>query len=639
MSAQNFSKFTSFQNVNAAGEAPSQGLYSPDQEHDACGIGLIVHLDNQPRHSLVENAVKILINLEHRGAVGGDKATGDGAGLLLQMPDGFFRQAAAGLKFQLPAKGEYGVGMFFLPQDSGLAKRCVENFESLALDEGLTVLGWRPVPVDAEHLGDFSRATQPEIRQCFVKLNDAHGAEITGKSTARRALTPTNVLERKLYVVRRLVETEIESWSDADYSQFYIPSLSTSTIVYKGMLTGTQLLTFYRDLHEPEFACAFALVHQRYSTNTLPTWKLAHPFRYMAHNGEINTLRGNVNRMRAREAVMSSPLFGEDIKKLMPVIDETGSDSAMFDNALELLVAAGRSIPHAMMMMIPEAWGEKYHLSQDKKAFYEYHSAFMEPWDGPAAVVFTDGRYIGGTLDRNGLRPCRYTVTRDGLIVMASESGVLDIPAESILKRGRLQPGRMFLVDLEEHRIVPDQEIKSRISRQSPYRKWVKDNRIELRGLFTPADNPGMPHAELRVKQHAFGYTEEELKMLISPMASNSQEAIGSMGNDAALAVFSNRPQLLYNYFKQLFAQVTNPPIDPLREELVMSLMSFVGRQKNVLEETPEHCRQLKIKHPVLTTQDLNCIRAAKHADIRARELDMLFPAQGAAGPALEQGL
>ena len=386
MPEQRFSKFTHFTGLNAAGFAPRQGLYDPAQEHDACGIGLIVHLDNQPRHTLVEDAVKILINLEHRGAVGGDKATGDGAGLLLQMPDLFFRKEAERLKFKLPPQGEYGAGMFFLPQDPGLAQRCVETFERLALDEGVTLLGWRRVPVASDHLGDFSRATQPEIRQCFLGL---------GK-------VAKNALERKLYVIRRMMETEVESWSDADFSQFYIPSLSTKTIVYKGMLTGTQLLTFYSDLHEQDFACAFALVHQRYSTNTLPTWKLAHPFRSMAHNGEINTLRGNVNRMRAREAVMKSGLLGEDIEKLKPIIDETGSDSAMFDNALELLVAAGRSIPHAMMMMIPEAWGEKYHMSQDKRAFYEFHSCFHGALGRPG------GRGVHGwTLHRRDPGPQR----------------------------------------------------------------------------------------------------------------------------------------------------------------------------------------------------------------------------------------
>ncbi len=608
--------------ANAAGFASRSGLYDPEQDRDSCGIGLIAHLDAVPRHSLVEDAVRILINLEHRGAVGGDKATGDGAGLLLQMPDAFLRAEAKKAGWELPPPGGYGVGMIFLPPDPGLARRCVETLERIATDEGCEVLGWRPVPVDGGHLGEFSRATQPEIRQCFLAPGAA-GAE---------------AFERKLYVVRRLAEKEIAAWSDADFSQFYVTSLSSHTLVYKGMLTGTQLLTFYPDLKNPDFACAYALVHQRYSTNTLPTWSLAQPFRYLAHNGEINTLRGNLNRMRAREAAMASALFGEDLEKLKPILVEGGSDSAILDNALEFLVASGRSLPHAMMMMIPEAWGAKYHMSADKRAFYEFHSAVMEPWDGPAAIVVTDGRYIGGTLDRNGLRPSRYTVTRDGLIVMASETGVLEFPADQIRQRGRLQPGKMFLVDLHEKRIVPDPEIKAKIARQRPYRKWVKDNRIELRGLFTPAENPRLERDSLLRLQHACGYTEEILKLLITPMASNSQEPVGSMGNDAALAVLSNRPQLLFNYFHQLFAQVTNPAIDPLREELVMSLMSYVGRQRNLLEETQQHCRQLKLAHPILSHHDLHCILESRHPDLKAAELDMLFDAAGG-GKALSRGL
>jgi len=622
MPQKDFSQFAHFEGMNAAGFAPKQGLYDPENDRDSCGIGLIVHLDNEPRHSLVESAVQILVNLEHRGAVGGDHATGDGAGLLLQMPDEFFRECACKQGFTLPAAGHYGVGMFFLPSEEGLAQRCRESFQQIAVDEGLAVLGWRRVPVDSGHLGDFSRATMPDIAQCFLGLGN---------------VAPEN-LERKLYIVRRLAEKEIASWSDADFSQFYIPSLSSRTIVYKGMLTGTQLMTFYPDLHEAAFKSAFALVHQRYSTNTLPTWSLAHPFRYLAHNGEINTLRGNVNWIRAREAVMSSPAFGDEIRKLLPIIAEGGSDSAMLDNALELLVAGGRSLPHAMMMMIPEAWGSKYHMSADKRAFYEYHAAIQEPWDGPAAVVFTDGRYIGGTLDRNGLRPCRYTVTRDGLVVMASESGVLEFPADQIRQKGRLQPGKMFLVDLEERRIVSDSEIKARVARQQPYRKWVKENRLELRGLFTPGENPRLDPELLRRRQHAFGYTEEELKMVIGPMASNSQEAVGSMGNDAALAVLSDRPQLLFHYFKQLFAQVTNPPIDPLREELVMSLTSFTGRQQNLLDETPKHVRQLKLPQPILTPLDLKRIRHNQLPDLRVKDLNMLFPLEGG-GPALEGAL
>jgi glutamate synthase domain-containing protein 2/glutamate synthase domain-containing protein 3 len=434
------------------------------------------------------------------------------------------------------------------------------------------------------------------------------------------------------------VEQEISGWSDVDASQFYISSFSSKTIVYKGMLTGTQLLTFFPDLSDPDFTSAFSIVHQRYSTNTLPTWSLAQPFRMLAHNGEINTLRGNVNRMRARETNLESHRLGYDLQKLLPIVQESGSDSAKVDNVLELLCAAGRSLPHAMMMMVPEAWGTKYHMSEDKRAFYEYHSALMEPWDGPAALVFTDGRYIGATLDRNGLRPARYTVTNDGLVVLASETGVLDLDPANLRYRGRLQPGKMFLIDLEQHRIVPDHEIKAKISRQQPYRHWVNDNRIELRGLGMPSDAAPEAPESLRRKQRVFGYTEEELKMVVGPMAARGQEAVGSMGNDVPLAVLSKQPQLLFAYFKQLFAQVTNPPIDPLREELVMSLMSFVGKERNLLDETAEHCRLLKLHHPILTPEDMVRLRTTENPDIVVAELPMLFPA-GGDGEALRQAL
>ena len=591
----------------------SHGLYDPANDHDGCGIGFVVRLDGEPRHSVVQDAIKVLINLEHRGAVGSDKSTGDGAGVLLQMPDTFFRQECQDLGIALPGRGDYAVAMVFLPTDPPLAGRCTETFEHFAEQEGCQVLGWRKVPVRSDQLGALSRSRQPELRQLFV---------------SRGSIDP-EAFERKLFVIRRLVEKEIAGWLDEDTSQFYVSSFSTRTVNYKGFLTGSQLPSFFPDLCDERFSAAFSLVHQRYSTNTLPTWNLAQPFRLLAHNGEINTLRGNINSMRAREATIHSPLLEPDIEKITPVIVEGGSDSAIFDNVLELLVAAGRSLPHAMMMMVPEAWGPKFHMSEDKRAFYEYHSAIMEPWDGPAALVFTDGRYIGATLDRNGLRPARYTITREGVVVMASETGVLEFPGDQILHRGRLQPGKMFLVDLRQNRIVPDNEIKAKISRQRPYRSWLIDNRIELRGLFTPPDIPQEDPNVLRQKQHAYGYTEEELNMIIAPMASRAQEPVGSMGNDAALAVLSHRPQLLFSYFKQLFAQVTNPPIDPLREELVMSLMSFVGRERNLLAETPEHCRRLKLHHPLLTPEDMVRLRRANHPDIVTREIDLLFPADG----------
>ena len=601
---------------NAAGLPPKQGLYDPAFEHDACGVGFITNLDAEPRHSVVEDAIRMLVNLEHRGAVGGDKATGDGAGLLLQLPDAFLRKVCSENDIALPAAGDYGVGMLFLPVDDALAARCAQAFEQAAADEGCEVIGWRDVPVEAAALGEFARGNQPRFRQVFVG----------------RSAVPADAFERKLYVVRRRIEKDIAGWHEEEASKFYVASLSARTIVYKGMLVGSQLATFYPDLCDEQFASAFAIIHQRYSTNTFPSWSLAQPFRTLAHNGEINTLRGNVNRMRGREAIMRSDVFGPDIEKIKPAIVEGGSDSAMLDNTLELLVLGGRSLPHAAMMMVPEAWGTKFVLGEDRRAFYEYHAAIMEPWDGPSALVFTDGRYVGATLDRNGLRPTRYTITRGGLVVVASETGVLDIPSPDLLEHGRLQPGKMLLVDLEQHRLIPDAEIKSTLSRRRPYRRWLGENRIELRGLLTPSHIPSEGSDVLRQKQHAFGYTQEELKMVIAPMAARGQEAIGSMGNDAALAVLSERPQLLFSYFKQHFAQVTNPPIDPLREELVMSLMSFVGRQRGLLEETPEHCRQLKLHHPILTPTDVLRIRHADHADVVVREIDMLFSAKGGRG-------
>jgi len=607
--------------LTPSGLSRAFGLYDPAFEHDSCGVGFVARLDARRDHAIVAAAMQVLVNLEHRGALGGDKTTGDGAGLLVQIPHEFLAADCAARGIRLPEAGAYAVGMAFLPSQPALAERAAGALERIAQAEGAEVLGWRDVPVDASPLGDFARRTMPAVRQLFLRC-----------TTATR-----EAFERKLYVIRRVAEKEAAAWGD-EASQFYLASLSSRTIVYKGMLVGSQLPVFYPDLADARFASAFALVHQRYSTNTFPSWQLAQPFRMLAHNGEINTLRGNTNRMRAREATLRSALFGDDVEKLKPIVVEGGSDSAMLDNALELLVLAGRSLPHAMMMLVPEAWGAKFTMGEDQRAFYEYHAAFMEPWDGPAALVFTDGRYIGATLDRNGLRPARYTITREGLVVLASETGVLELPPDRILSRGRLQPGKMLLVDLEQHRIIPNQEIKARISRQKPYRHWVKDNRVELRGLLMPAEPPPADPKVLRQKQHAFGYTEEELKMVLGPMAANAQEAVGSMGNDAALACLSQRPQLLFAYFKQLFAQVTNPPIDPLREELVMSLMNFAGRKRNLLDETPEHCRQLKLHHPVLTPEDMLRLRGSKHPDVATFDLDIVFPA-GGGGSELERAL
>ena len=598
--------------LNAAGIPESKGLYDPAHEHDSCGVGFIARLDGVPNHSIVKNAIQILVNLEHRGAIGGDKATGDGAGLLFQLPDSFFRKQTSQIGIKLPQSGNYAVAMVFLPTDTQIADRCAQIFEKHISAEGCEVLGWRDVPVDNGHLGELATSTQPVIKQLFVA----------------KGINEAEDLEKKLYVIRRLAEKEISNLKENDYSQFYISSFSSRTIVYKGLLVGSQITKFFPDLLEESFTSAYSIVHQRYSTNTLPTWHLAQPFRFLAHNGEINTLRGNINRMKAREAILESDVFGNDIDKIKPILIEGASDSAIFDNALEMMTLSGRSLPHVMMMMVPEAFGPKIKMSEDKRAFYEYHSSIMEPWDGPAALVFTDGRYIGATLDRNGLRPARYTISKDGLIIMASETGVIEIPADRILRHGRLQPGKMFLVDMHQNRVVPDNEIKAKISREKPYRRWIKDRQIELRGLFAPSKNPKEDPEILRQRQHAFGYTDEDLKMILKPMASRGQEAIGSMGNDAALAVLSNRPQLLFSYFKQLFAQVTNPPIDPLREELVMSLESFIGSEQNFLKTEADNYRGLKLFHPILTPRDMVRLRDADHPEIKVKEIDILFKAK-----------
>ncbi|MCP5005167.1 MAG: glutamate synthase large subunit, partial [Planctomycetes bacterium] len=610
-------EINNFLNVNSAGQPERNGFYDPKFEHDACGVGFVAQINGKPTHEVIKNAIQVSINLEHRGAIGSDKKTGDGGGLLVQIPDEFLRSVCADQGIMLPQAGKYGVGMFFLPGDESLRDKCRKTVQEMVESENCSLLGWREVPVSGDCLGELSRVTQPAIHQIFVSSQAYEG----------------EAFERKLFVIRRSLEKEVSSWTDEDFSQFYVCSLSNKTIVYKGLLTGTQLPLFFPDLGDSRFMSAFAIIHQRYSTNTLPAWNLAQPFRCLAHNGEINTLRGNINQMKSREKDLRSKLYGDDIDKIKPIIhDEFGSDSAIFDNVFELLINSGRSLSHAAMMMVPEAYGKKYYMSEDKRAYYEYHASFMEPWDGPAAIVITDGRYIGAMLDRNGLRPARYTVTRDGMIVMASETGVLDIPGDEVRQRGRLQPGKMFLVDLQQNRVVPDNEIKAKISRQSPYRRWLKENLIELRGLFNPSRIPKIDLEELRIQQQVFGYTEEDINSLILPMADQGQEPIGAMGNDNALAVLSNKPQLLFHYFKQLFAQVTNPPIDPLREELVMSLMSFLGKKGGLLQETPEHCRQLKLSHPILSPTDMWRIRNANHPDMLVRKVDILFPAEGGGG-------
>ncbi|HEY7307384.1 MAG TPA: glutamate synthase large subunit [Bryobacteraceae bacterium] len=595
----------------------AQGLYNPRNEHDACGIGFVVSIKAERSHDIVLKGLEILVNLAHRGACGCDAETGDGAGILIQIPHEFFAREVESLGFSLPPPGEYGIGMCFLPVEPQQRLACEGLLEKTAREEGLTVLGWRDAPVQVDAIGRVARASQPYIEQLFV---------------GRPAGLTADQFERKLFVVRKRVEALVAASDMRDKGFFYIPSFSARTIIYKGLLLAHQIGEFYNELLDPETKSALCLVHQRFSTNTFPTWQLAHPFRYLCHNGEINTVRGNVNWMNARNSVISSPQF-DDIKKLLPIIQPGVSDSASLDNAAELLTMAGRSLPHVMAMLIPEAWDADSTMSAEKRAFYEYHASLMEPWDGPAAVAFTDGRVIGATLDRNGLRPARYLVTKAGLLVMASETGVLSFPAEEIESKGRLQPGKMLLVDLEQRRIVPDEEIKHQLATRKPYGEWLAANQVTLEALPEPNRVQGSDHETVLIRQRCFGYTDEDLRLLISPMAADAQEAIGSMGTDTPLACLSDRPQSLFNYFKQLFAQVTNPPIDSIREELVMSLTSYIGTERNILSETPENCHTLKIPHPVLTNRDLEKLRRVSRGDLLASTLPTIFSApEGEAG-------
>jgi len=600
------------------GMPEKQGLYDPAFEHDACGIGFVADIRGRKSHEIVKKALQALINLTHRGACGCDDKTGDGAGILLQIPHEFYGRECDRLGFGLPEAGSYGVGMIFLPQDAKARAECERLLEEIVAEEGQKVLGWRTAPTDNSSLGRLGIDTQPAIRQIFI------GAAAGADEAA---------LNRKLFVIRKRMQAELRKRPERGFEKCYIPSMSASTVVYKGMLLATQIGPFYKDLRNPACKTSLALIHQRYSTNTFPSWELAHPFRYVAHNGEINTLKGNVNWMNARESQLRSPLFGDDIQKLFPIIEPEGSDSAMIDNAVELLLLSGRSLPHAMMMVIPEAWSTNPHMPPYKRSFYEYHASLMEPWDGPAAMVFTDGRMVGGTLDRNGLRPSRYTVTHDDLVILASETGVLPLQPEEVKHKGRLQPGRMFLVDTVQGRIIEDEEIKKYYGTRKPYGKWLEENLIEIEDLPAPEHVTPPNDETLLERQRAFGYTQEDLRMILRPMATQGQEPIGSMGTDTPLACLSDQPQLLFHYFKQLFAQVTNPPIDSIREELVMSLISYIGQERNILEETPEHCHLLKIRDPILTNRELEKIRAIQHGDFVATTLPTLFPvAEGAAG-------
>ena len=602
-------------------ELASKGLYSPEQEHDACGVGVVADIKGRKSHQIIEEGLQVLINLGHRGAAGSDPETGDGAGILIQMPHQLFRSESHRHGFQLPADGEYGVGMVFLPPQPEAFEKARDLVSHVIEEEGLELLAWRDVPLDHDKLGRDSRRRCPRICQVFV------GSGSSGLNPAQ--------LERKLYVVRKVIEHSMKdsglSEEEADY--FYVCSLSCNTIVYKGLLMAHQISGFYLDLQEADMVSAFALVHSRFSTNTLGHWRLAHPYRYLAHNGEINTLRGNLNWMRAREAMFQSPLFGDDMAKVPPVMNPGDSDTASFDNALELLLMTGRELDHAMLMMIPEAWDQHETMPQEKKDFYEYHSALMEPWDGPAMIVSSDGRNICALLDRNGLRPFRYLVTTGDKLVMASETGVLDVPPGEVQFKGRLQPGRMFMVSLDQGRIIGDEELKRDLSNRQPYGQWLAENRVALESLPPAPAKPEIPPGDFTRLQRTFGYSIEELRMLTAPMAESGYEAVGSMGNDAPLAVLSDQNQLLFNYFKQLFAQVTNPPLDAIREELVTSLEAFIGSEQNLFEETPLHCRQLRLRSPIIENEDVARIKALDLPGLRAATLSSLFdPASGIQG-------
>ena len=600
---------------------PAQGLYDSQYEHDACGVGFLADINGRKSHDMVERGIEVLKNLLHRGAIGADMNTGDGAGILFQVPDKFFRNRCEDLKIKLPAEGRYGVGMIFMPRSAEARHKCTALIEKTAEAEGLKVLGWREAPTDNSVLGVKAKNEQPVVMQCFLDGGTLTGAE----------------LERRLYILRKQVQN-LAAPLVPEGDIFYIPSLSSRTIVYKGLMMAPQVSGFYLDLQDKLLESAVAVIHQRYSTNTFPSWQLAQPFRYMAHNGEINTLRGNINWMKCREHKLKSELFGDEIAKILPVLERGGSDSACLDNALELLVAGGRSIYHSMMMLIPQAWGAKYPMGPDLRGFFEYHAGLMEPWDGPAAVAFTDGNHVGAMLDRNGLRPARYTITKDGFIVFASEAGVLDIAPETVLEKGALRPGEIILVDLESNRVIKDCEIKMGLSRMQPYRRWVEENKIDVHGFFN-AVSPVEPNIEtLYLREKLFGYTREDEQIILDTMASKGGEPVGSMGSDQPLAVLSEKPQLLYWYFKQLFAQVTNPPIDPIREELVMSLMTFLGISDDILSEAPQHARLIKLRHPILSNEDLGRIRTLNMDDFQSRTLEIGFP-EGGSGADLEKAI
>ncbi|MZP30700.1 glutamate synthase large subunit [Heliobacterium undosum] len=604
------------QEKNWIGLPPKQGLYDPQFEHDACGIGFIANIKGKKSNAMVRQALSILINLDHRGAKGAEVNSGDGAGILMQIPHTFMAQECNALNIALPPAGEYGVGMLFLCPDEAERAVCEADFARIVEEEGQSLLGWRTVPTDNSSLGDEAKSTEPFVRQVFIGASDAVKAQLAADPQA---------FERKLYIIRKRAEKEIRHGGKPGCQYFYFASLSSRTIVYKGMLTPDQVDKYYVELKDPAMDTALALVHSRFSTNTFPSWERAHPNRYLIHNGEINTVRGNVNWMHARQAMCQSDLFGDDLAKAMPVIDTNGSDSAMFDNCLEFLHMSGRSLPHAAMMMIPEPWSNHESMSDAKKAFYEYHSCMMEPWDGPAAIVFSDGRMIGAVLDRNGLRPARYYVTKDDMIIMASEVGVLEVAPENVLVKERLHPGRMLLVDTEQGRIVTDEELKEGMAAANPYRQWLDEHLTSLEDLPEAPEAPEADHETVVQRQQAFGYTYEDLTKTLEPMGKNGVDPIGAMGHDMPLAVLSEKPQLLYHYFKQLFAQVTNPPIDAIREELITGTGTTLGPEKNLLQPEPDSCRQIRLKSPILSNEELAKLRGVEREGFKTITLPILF--------------
>ena len=608
------------------GLPPKQGLYDPQFEHDACGVGMVVNINGKKSHQIIEQALTVLSNLTHRGARGTEPNTGDGAGIIMQLPHAFLQKKAERHNFSLPKPGMYAVGMVFLPPDFNHRRVIEMQFETTVAVEGQRVLGWRTVKTDNSALGDTAKRSEPKMRMVFISRSPHIQSDME--------------FERKLYLIRKRAENEIRYGGTYEGGEFfYIASLSYKTLIYKGMLVSNQLKGYFLDLSDPDMESAMALVHSRFSTNTFPSWERAHPYRYVMHNGEINTLRGNINWLRAQENYLKSTVFGKDIKKALPILEPDGSDTAMFDNCFELLTLAGRSLPHVMMMMIPEPWSHHESMPDDKRAFYEFHANLMEPWDGPAAMCFTDGVMAGAALDRNGLRPARYCVTKDEQVILASEVGVIDIPPENIAYKGRLKPGRMLLVDTNEGRIISDQEIKQKLASEHPYRDWLNKYQVLLDDLAKPKiETPEEDHATILQRQQAFGYTYEDLNMILTPMAQDGVEPMGSMGNDAALAVLSDKPKLLYDYFKQLFAQVTNPPIDAIREELVMSTEVMVGAESNILEPTPQSCHQIRLDYPLLTNPDLAKIRHRKIPGFAVATIPILFqPGSGGAG--LEQAM